>query len=436
MKHPRRLFAGVAALVLTATAGVVAVRLQQGGSAVGSSAAAIKATATPGQLTDTQKATRKTGVDAVLAKRSAAVLKGDLKGFLAIVDPEQPQLVARQRMLFTNLRKFPFSTLKYFVADERPSKVLIAKYGAETFSTRVMMRYRLAGLDAKPVQTDLGYAFVQRGGAWILVEDSAIEETLSPDGHRQPWDFQEISVIRKGKVLVVVDKGEQALGQKIAKVSQGAVDGVRRHWRRPWNGAVMVVAMSEPRVMATVWTAGSGSGWTIAAKAVSLYDGDPWAQKSVAPVSSRIVVNPAVRSKLDQDLLVHEMTHVATLQLGIKTPIWLVEGIAEYVRCASIEDDPQWTVDPYRKTVRTKYMPSMKVLPTQAEFDVAGDRSYGQSWWITAYLVDELGEKGVADLYTDLARHSTSQKAYAAILEKRTGKTAPQLVAAVKKYKG
>lgn len=436
MKHPRRLFAGVAALVLAGTAGVVAVRLQQGGSTVGSSAAAVKATATPGQLTDAQKAARKTAVDAILAKRSTAVLKGDLKGFLAAVDPKQPQLVARQRMLFTNLRKFQFTTLKYFVADERPSKVLIDKYGAYTFSTRVMMRYQLTDLDARPVQTDLGYAFVERAGSWILVDDSAIEETLSPDGHRQPWDFQEISVIRKGRVFVVVDKGEQALGEKIAKASQGAVDGVRRHWRRPWNGAVMVVAMSEPRVMATVWTAGSGYGWTIAAKAVSLYDGEPWAQRSLPPVSSRIVVNPALRTKLDQDLLVHEMTHVATLRLGIKTPLWLVEGIAEYVRCASIEDDPHWTVDPYRKTVRTKYLSSMKVLPSQAEFDAAGDQSYGQSWWITSYLVDELGEKGVASLYTDLAQHNTSQTQYAAILKKHTGKTAPQLVAAAKKFKG
>jgi len=436
MKHPRRFFAGVAALVLVGTAGVVAVRLQQGGSAVGGSAAAVKATATPGQLTDAQKAARKTAVDAILAKRSTAVLKGDLKSFLAAVDPKEPQLVARQRMLFTNLRKFQFRTLQYFVADERPSKVLIAKYGADTFSTRVMMRYRLTGLDNKPVQTDLGYAFVQRAGSWILVDDSGVEETLSPDGHRQPWDFQEIAVIRTGRVLVVVDKGEQALGEKIAKVSQGAVDGVRRHWRRPWNGAVMVVAMSEPRVMATVWTTGSGYGWTIAAKAVSLYDGEPWAQRSLPPVSSRIVVNPAVRTKLDQDLLVHEMTHAATLQLGIKTPVWLVEGIAEYVRCASIEDDPQWTVDPYRKTVRTKHLPSMKVLPTQAEFNAAGDRSYGQSWWITAYLVDELGEKGVADLYTDLAQHNTSQTAYTRILKNHTGKTPAQLVAAAKKFKG
>jgi hypothetical protein len=130
------------------------------------------------------------------------------------------------------------------------------------------------------------------------------------------------------------------------------------------------------------------------------------------------------------------MTHAATLQLGIKTPTWLVEGIAEYVRCATIEDDPHWTVDPYRKTVRTKYLPSMKVLPTQSEFAAAGDRSYGQSWWITAYLVDELGEKGVADLYTDLAQHNTSQAKYAAILKKHTGKTSAQLVTAAKNFRG
>ena len=77
---------------------------------------------------------------------------------------------------------------------------------------------------------------------------------------------------------MVVDKRRASrLGDRDRQVSHGAVDGVRRHWRRPWNGAVMVVAMSEPTVMATVWTTGSGDGWTIAAKAVSLYDGEPWA---------------------------------------------------------------------------------------------------------------------------------------------------------------
>ncbi|TCC66434.1 hypothetical protein E0H73_06020 [Kribbella pittospori] len=435
MRHPRRLFAGVAVLALAASASVVVVRLQQGGSTPGSSAAAVETTP-PGDLTDAQKAVRKREVDAVLARRSAAVLKGDVKGFLAAVDPKQPQLVARQRTLFTNLRQFAFTSLTYFVGDERPAPAQIAQYGPTTFSTRVMMRYQLTGLDAKPVQTDVGYTFVRRGTAWVLVTDNAIDETLSPDGHRQPWDFGPVAVVHRGKVVVVVDRGEKALGDKIAKASQGAVDGVRRHWPRPWNGAVMVVAMSEPQVLSILWTSGAGRGWTVAAKAVSLYDGDPWTQRQTAPVSSRIVVNPAVRKQLDQDLLVHEMTHVATLRLGTRAPLWLVEGIAEYVRAASIEDDPKWTVDPYRKTVRTKYLPSMKVLPGQAEFNADGDRAYGQSWWITSYLEDRLGEKKLAALYTDLAQHNTTQAAFATILKKHTGKTAPQLVAAAKTFRG
>ncbi|MGW6275937.1 hypothetical protein [Kribbella sp. NPDC055071] len=433
MNHPKRLYAGVAVLALAVTAGVVAVRSDHGGARGGSAAAA--GVATPGVLTDAQKKARKAQIDLVLAGRATAVLKGDLRGFLAAVDPKQPALVARQRLLFTNLRKFGFTKLTYLAADERQVPEL-TKYGPGAFTTRVMMRYQLAGLDAKPVQTDLGYTFVRRGDAWILVEDSAIDAELSRDGHRQPWDFEEVAVVRRGKVVVVVDQRERALGQKIAQVSQGAVDAVRRHWPRPWNGAVMVVAMAEPRVMAVLWSSGSGAGWTIAAKAVTLYDGEPVGPRRTTPVSSRIVVNPAVRKQLDKDLLAHEMTHVATTPIGSYVPIWLVEGLAEYVRCASIEDDPQWTVDPYRKQVRTKYLPGMKVLPAQAEFDADGDRAYGQSWWITSYLESKLGEKGLASLYTDLAQHNTSATAYTTILKKHTGKTPAELVTAAKKYKG
>jgi hypothetical protein len=433
MNHPKRLYAGVAVLALAVTAGVFAVRSDHGGARGGSAAAA--GVATPGVLTDAQKKARKAQIDLVLAERATAVLKGDLRGFLAAVDPKQPALVARQRLLFTNLRKFGFTKLTYFAADERQVPEL-TKYGPGAFTTRVMMRYELAGLDAKPVQTDLGYTFVRRGDAWILVEDSAIDAELSRDGHRQAWDFEEVAVVRRGKVVVVVDQRELALGQKIAQVSQGAVDAVRRHWPRPWNGAVMVVAMAEPRVMAVLWSSGSGSGWTIAAKAVTLYDGEPVGPRRTTPVSSRIVVNPAVRKQLDKDLLAHEMTHVATTPIGNYVPIWLVEGLAEYVRCASIEDDPQWTVDPYRKQVRTKYLPAMKVLPTQAEFDADGDRAYGQSWWITSYLQSKLGGKGLASLYTDLAQHNTTATAYSTILKKHTGKTPAALVAAAKEFKG
>lgn len=433
MKHPRRLLAAVAALALAGTAGAVVVT-RSGDQPAGSTAAALGAPSHSAELTDAEKKSRQREVDLLLGKRAAAVLKGDLNGFLAAVDPKQPKLVARQRLLFTNLRKFGFATLRYVTADSWPTPRLAEKYGPSTFSTRVMMRYQIAGLDPKPVQTDLGYTFVRRDNLWVLVEDGGADEMLSRDGHRQPWDFQEVALVRRGKVVVVVNQRELALGQKIAGVSEGAVAAVRRHWPRGWNGSVMVVAMPEPQVMATVWT--SGRGWTIAAKAVTLYEGEQLGRPSGPPVGSRIVINPSLRKDLDEDLLVHEMTHVATVPIGQLVPLWLVEGLAEYVRCRSVEDDPEWTVDPYRRTVKSKYLPGLKALPDRDDFDANGDRAYGQSWWAVEYLADDLGMKKVAALYTDLAVHGGTDAAYAAILKRHTGKTPAQLTAAVRKFRG
>lgn len=432
MNHPRRLLAGVAVLTLAASATVVTVRANRAGTSPGTSAAAAETTSTPGQLTAAAELARKRAVDALLAARATAVLRGDLKGFMAPVDAKQAELVARQNLLFTNLRKFGFASLSYFTADKFDGGPgLKDRFGSTTFSTRVMMRYRITGLDPKPAQTDLGYTFARRGSAWVLVDDVDTDSLLSQDGHRQPWDFQEVSLARRGPVVVVVDKKEAALGAKVAKVAESAVTSVRRHWKRPWNGAVLVVAMPDTRVMSTIWTSGNGDGWTIAAKAVTLFAGEQLGKPLGAPIGSRIVVNPALRKKLDKDLLVHEMTHVATVSLGTRAPIWLVEGLAEYVRCRAIEDDPHWTVDPYRKTVRTKFLLGLKALPDESRFDANADAAYGTSWWTVEYLAAKLGEKKLAALYADAAAHGSTD----ALLTKYTGKTSAELAAAVRNFK-
>ncbi|MFI5736546.1 peptidase MA family metallohydrolase [Kribbella sp. NPDC051587] len=431
MKHPRRLVAAVTTLAIAGAVAVVGVRLQQGAAAPGSSAAAIKATPSS-QLTAEQTAQRKQEINKLLSARATAVRKGDLKAFLAAVNTKDAKLAARQRTLFANLRQFGFTRLEYFLANEHQVPRLTEKYGPTAFSSRVMMRYQLTGLDAKPVQTDVAYTFVRRGTGWLLVEDNAIDEVLSRDGHRQPWDFQPITVVRRGKVSVVVAQREAALGQKIAATAQQSVSGVRRHWPQPWDGSVMVVAMPEPQVMAIFWTNGFGRGWTIAAKDVPLFDGDPVGRTPARAAGSRIVVNPEQRKKLDKDLLAHEMTHAASVLLGNEAPMWMVEGYAEYVRCAVIEDDPGWTVDPYRKNVR-KTLASMKALPGPTEFATNGDRSYGQSWWVIEYLVDRFGVQKVAALYADLAAHATGADA---IVKKHTKMTPAQLLAAVKKFRG
>jgi hypothetical protein len=435
IKHRGRLMAGVIVLVLAGTAITVGLDRYDAGAGHESSKAST-AEADPTELPAAEKAARRVQIDGLLASRARAVLKGDLKTFLAAVDPKQPALLARQRTLFVNLRKFGFASLQYTVADEWKASAVRDKYGPTTFSTRLMMRYQLVGLDSRPVKTDLGYSFVRRGKQWILVEDGAIDEVLSATGHRQPWDFQEVAIIRHGPLVIAVDNTETALGTKIARVSEEAVLAVRRHWPRPWSGAVLVVAMSEDRVMATVWRDGADEGLTISAKAISLYDVDPRGNPTAGPVGSRIVINPAVRKTLDEELLVHELTHVATTPLGHHAPNWLVEGVAEHVRFSTIEDNPEWTVDPYRTTVRTKYLPAMKVLPDSEEFYRHGAQSYARAWWAVEYLVSKVGVKGLASLYADLGAHNTGPAAYSAIMKRHTGMTPAEFTGSVKAFKG
>ena len=117
-------------------------------------------------------------------------------------------------------------------------------------------------------------------------------------------------------------------------------------------------------------------------------------------------------------------------------PIPVVEGVAEHVRFSAIEDDPEWTVDPYRKTVRTKDLPKMKVLPDSEEFHRHGAQAYARAWWAVEYLVSKVGINGVASLYADLAAHNTGPAAYSAIMKRHTGMTPAGFTAAVKTFKG
>src|SRR5687768_18472823 len=110
MKHPRRLVAVLTTLAVAGAVAVVGVRLQQGAAAPGGQAVAVKAK--PGVDT----AARKQQINKLLSARAAAVRKGDVKAFIAAVDGKDKKLVARQRMLFSNLRQFGFVKLEYSLA--------------------------------------------------------------------------------------------------------------------------------------------------------------------------------------------------------------------------------------------------------------------------------------------------------------------------------
>src|SRR5690349_15436558 len=97
----------------------------------------IVTTATTGMVSPTE-------AQQLLDRRSAAVQSGNLKAFLATIDQTNPQLVARQRRFFANLRDLPVQTLRYKVLKaDWPAVVRARTWGTDVSVPQVEVATQL-----------------------------------------------------------------------------------------------------------------------------------------------------------------------------------------------------------------------------------------------------------------------------------------------------
>jgi hypothetical protein len=149
-----------------------------------------------------------------------------------------------------------------------------------------------------------------------------------------------------------------------------------------------------------------------------------------------IVVNPKERDRIDEILLSHEITHVATADLGGYEPLWLAEGAAEYVSWRGIEAvSGAGEVAKWEQEVIDQALPGLVALPSDLGFYQSNTDVYGVSWLAVRFLVREIGLTAVEDLYEDLARHGTDQANRDRILLTRTGYTEATLWISLKGYR-
>ncbi|MFC0627772.1 hypothetical protein [Kribbella deserti] len=377
------------------------------------------------------EAERKVGaaVDVILQRRARAVLAGDQAAFLRDVDPANAALRRKHAGLFQNLRTIGFKALAYHRAEAWMSDKTPA--GATAF--RVVMRYQFKDAGHAPAVTELGYTFGSKAGRWLLLDDDNLDRDLDDDGHRQPWDFGPIQVVRKPGVFVIVSAGDGALGRKIAADSQTSLAEVRKAWQTRLQPTIVVVAMREKQVLATTWAL---PGHAIAAVAKPVIDNTvPIDRTTAKVVGGLIVISPKMRGRIDTNLLAHEFTHVGAVRLGGGAPLWLVEGLAEYVgyRVAA-QRSRGWArgVEVYRDEIRAESLRALKVLPIDGVFHGDfGEDSYGVSWLAVEHLVKAVGIRKVIDLYVEVARSEGDPARRDQLLRKHTGFTEPKLVAAL-----
>jgi hypothetical protein len=324
----------VVALAVALVAGVLALRpgvrvepttrpAAQGAAAHGAGA---QATADP-----------RVEVPKLLARRASAVLHGDRAAFLATVDRRQAAYYRKQARLFAAMRTVPFSAIDFQVTDPRSSATATLKrrYAPDrVYLPHVQLRYRFKGQDASPVLGRLSYIFVLTRSGWRIGGQDDDRDDV------QIWDAGSVSTLRS---LVVYHPGSEKLAGRLLRAAERGYGEVAATWTGRWERKVVILV---PR------------NQDEAEKLVHAHDLSPIAALSASSVESgpggrvlgnRIVVNSTVLAPyrtIDlQNVVTHEMTHVATRTLG-NVPLFLVEGFAEYTALRPYRRYPLWQTRP------------------------------------------------------------------------------------------
>ncbi len=342
------------------------------------------------------EAQRLRSVRTLLDARATALLKKDRAGWLAGVDPAAAALRTRQAALLANIADVPLAAWRYQIEPEHRRGR--ADPGGR-WTVQVTLHYALRAVDPAPTTRPLMLSFARRGDRWLLAADTAV----AADGTRTwrgPWEHGPLEV-RRGRHSLVLAHPKHA--DRLAAFAAGVDAAVPRVGQALGGRAPAAVAVLIPddqqemtRLVGERLALGK-----IAAVAVA---------DSVDPGTGqargqRVVVNPANLDRLGslgrRVVLQHEVTHVATRGItGPGTPIWLVEGLADWIGYRDSGLPPRMIADELRTQLRSGRWPGR--LPTQADFHGDSPRlsvAYEEAWSACRLIAERAGPAALIRLY-------------------------------------
>lgn len=361
-------------------------------------------------------------VTAVLDRMNTALAERDLAGYLAAVAPDA-KLRARQAATFKAIGRLPLAQVRYSWNGSQWSRPdgLATRYGdPEAVVAVVQRQYHLRGWDALPTSELVALTFARRDGRWTLVGDSDGAAALPAGAVPEPWTLGDVAVVTTPHVLLVGDRAATAqkdLKELAARV-EDAVGGVRGIWSSStWNGRVVVYALTSQRFVAPWFGEQAADGRRDSAGEAAEFDAEVVPMEAAAPAGgtasrelagTRMVVAPTVldySAGQARAVIRHELTHLATLELGEEAPAWLTEGIAEYtayrVTGAGGTTDGVGALDrrglpkPMWNALRkVSYRPELVTGHDAFYAGSGGDvsRRYTDGWLAALYIADRYGE--------------------------------------------
>ncbi|MDI6908550.1 hypothetical protein [Nocardioides sp.] len=308
-------------------------------------------------------------LDRALDARARVVRRADAAAFTRLVGGGAG-FRERQATWFGNLSQLPVARLSYRVD---PGSVVRE---GRTYRVTVAESLQLAGYDATPVTTQGRYRFApvpRHPGRLVL--------TAVTEADPQPWDTGPVEVREGSGVLGVFDPGSVDQAAALIGSVEDGIAAVSAAVPYDWSRAVVVYALSEPAFLDSLEDVPGDDPGDLDAVAFPAGDG------------TRFVLNPRMVDQpgRERDRLVrHELTHVAVGTRDDAAPVWLSEGLAEYVSVRPLA--PEDRRIPEAAIVAAEA--GVADLPDDETFnDDDSDAHYGLAWWAVEYLVDAYGDQ-------------------------------------------
>jgi hypothetical protein len=329
----------------------------------------------------------------LLRQRAAALLSGDRVAFADGLELSDDSFVAQQAAYFDNLRHLPIAELGFDLDIGT-----LVRSGDDYWGV-VDVALQLDGFDAEPVVSVDRYRFspVGEGGRRFALSSVTDAEWEADNGvFSQPWDDGPIEVRAGAGVLGIFDVGSVAAAPRLVRSVERGISDVAGIVPYDWSRSVVVYALSDTDFLSSIEDPPGGHPERLDGVAFPVMTGPT----SGEVASTRFVLNPRVldRARLERDRLVrHELAHVAIGEHDDHAPVWLSEGLAEYVSVRPLAPEDRRIADAAIAAARGRLITE---LPDDATFN-DGDSAlnYGVAWWACEYLATAFGE---ASLWTIL----------------------------------
>ena len=351
-----------------------------------------------------EQTARLAAVQDLLSRKAAAVKARSKSSWMATVDPSGSAFQGRQSVEFDNLVKLPLGQFSYGAAQLAPALTATRtrQVGPRAWAATVTGTYSLAGFDRAPQTFEATYTLVERPVGWRIADDADGATPL------QIWDLPGLRVLR-GRSSIVVGNAPEAQMADYSTLADSAIGRVSSVWGTDWNSHVVVVTPLTDDEFARLLLRSSGKGLDqVAAITQGLIEPGRPAQ------GDRVFINPKAFTALQplgrRVVITHELTHVAARSSTTgPVPIWLTEGMADYVGYSGLGLPRQRVAGELLGLVRAGKGPT--ALPTDVDFGPSRSTialSYSASWLAVCHLVDIYGQAKVVAFYRLVASATTS----------------------------